>query len=66
MPIAKKAVEPSADTKIAEADAERVQSRPMPAILRSPWPWPRAAMAIILLSLLLWGVVAGIALLAFN
>ena len=30
------------------------------------WPWPRAALTIVLLSLLLWGAVAVIALLAFN
>jgi hypothetical protein len=40
-----------------------LQSR---AKLGTAWPWPRGAMAIILLSLLLWGGVAAIVLLAFN
>ena len=66
MPIAKKVVGTAADTKIVGTPAEQVQSRPLPDIPRTRWPWPRAAMAIILLSLLLWGIVAGIALLAFN
>ena len=30
------------------------------------WPWPAAALIIILLSLLLWGGMAAIALLAWN
>lgn len=30
------------------------------------WPWPRAALIILLLSLVLWGAVAAIALFAFN
>jgi hypothetical protein len=30
------------------------------------WPWPAAALVIVLLSLLLWGGIAVIALLAFD
>ncbi len=30
------------------------------------WPWPRAVLTIIVLSLMLWGGAAAIALLAFN
>ena len=66
MPIAKKVVGASADQKVIGAHAERVQSQRLRAMLRTPWPWPRAVMAIIILSLLLWGGVAGIALLAFD
>lgn len=33
---------------------------------QTPWPWPRAALTIVSLSLLLWGGIAGIALVAFN
>jgi hypothetical protein len=36
------------------------------AKLGAPWRWPRAALTIILLSLLLWAIIAAIALLAFN
>ncbi|HTE82823.1 MAG TPA: hypothetical protein VK634_19205 [Reyranella sp.] len=66
MPITKKVVGTSADPNVIGAPAERVQSQRLRAMLRTPWPWPRAAMVIILLSLLLWGGVAGIALLAFD
>lgn len=34
--------------------------------LDAAWPWPRAALAILGLSLLLWGMVAGIVSLAFR
>ena len=66
MPITKKVVGTSADPNVIGAPAERVQSQRLRATLRTPWPWPRAVMAIIILSLLLWSVVAGIVLLAFD
>jgi hypothetical protein len=40
-----------------------LQSR---ARLGTRWSWPAATLAIILLSLLLWGGIAAIVLLAFN
>jgi len=40
-----------------------LQSR---ARLGMRWPWPLGALVIILLSLLLWGGIAAIALFAFN
>jgi hypothetical protein len=46
--------------KVVEANAEFA-----PAKSRTPWPWPRAVLAIIVLSLLLWAGVAAIALLAW-
>jgi hypothetical protein len=65
VPIAKKVVGASADKDVIGAHAERAQSRRLHAMLRTPWPWPRAALAIVLLSLLLWGGIAAIASLAF-
>jgi hypothetical protein len=64
--IAKKLVEPSTDKKVIRTHAEWIQSRQLRAMLRTPWPWPRAVMAILLISLLLWGGVLAIASLAFN
>jgi len=64
--IAKKVVGTSADQNVIGSHAQRVQSRRLHAMLRTPWPWPRAVMAIIVLSLVLWGVVAGIVLVAFH
>jgi hypothetical protein len=66
VPIAKKVVGAPADKKVIGANAEPVQSRRLRALLRTRWPWPRAAMTIILLSLLLWGGVAAIVSLAFD
>ena len=43
--------------------ARSLQSR---ARLATRWSWPSAAVVIFLLSLLLWGGIAAIALLAFN
>jgi hypothetical protein len=66
VPIARKEVGASADRKVIGLQAERLQSRRLRAIPASPWPWPRAVMAIFLLSLLLWAGIATIALLAFD
>jgi hypothetical protein len=66
VPIARKEVGASADRKVIGLQAERVQSRRLRAMLRPSWPWPRAAMAIFLVSLLLWAGIATIALLAFD
>ena len=66
MIAAKKVGEASATNKVAGTDAGFVHSLQSPAKQRTLWPWPRAALTIILLSLLLWGGVAAIALLAFN
>jgi hypothetical protein len=63
---AKKVVEVRATTKVVGAHGGFVHSLQSRARLGTPWPWPRAAVTIILLSLLLWGGVAAIALLAFN
>jgi len=56
----------SADKKVIGTRAELAQSRRLRAMLRAPWPWPRAAMVIILVSLLLWAGIVAIALLAFT
>jgi hypothetical protein len=66
VPIARKVVGASADKNVSAAPAERVQSKRLRAMLRTPWPWPRAAMVIVLLSLLLWGSVVAIGSLAFH
>jgi hypothetical protein len=63
---AKKVVGASATKKIGGAHAGFAHSLESRARLRTAWPWPRAALAIILLSLLLWGGVAAIASLAFD
>ena len=52
--------------KVDKANAEFVQSLPSRAGLGTRWPWPAAALLIVLLSLLVWGCIAAIALLAFN
>jgi hypothetical protein len=52
--------------KVDKAPAGFVHSLPSRAGGRTRWPWPAAALVIILLSLLLWGGITGIALLAFN
>lgn len=66
MAIAKKVVGTSADKRGIETDAERLQPGRLRTMLRTPWPWPRAVLVIALLSLLLWGGVAVIGLLAFH
>lgn len=66
MAIAKKVVGTSADKNVIESDAERIPSGRLRAMLRTPWAWPRAVLVIALLSLLLWGGTAAIALLAFH
>ena len=52
--------------KVDKAHAGFVHSLPSRARVGTRWPWPAAALVIILLSLLLWGGIAAIALLAFN
>jgi hypothetical protein len=52
--------------KVDKANAEFVQSLPSRAGLGTRWPWPAAALVIVLLSLLVWGGIAAIALIAFN
>ena len=52
--------------KVHKAHAEFVHSLPSRGRLGTRWPWPTAALLIILLSLLLWGGVAAIALFAWN
>jgi hypothetical protein len=52
--------------KVDKAHAGFVQSLSSHAGIRTRWPWPPAALVFILLSLLLWGGIAVIALLAFN
>jgi hypothetical protein len=52
--------------KADKAHAEFVHSLPSCGRLGTRWPWPAAALIIILLSLLLWGGIAAIALLAWN
>ncbi len=52
--------------KVDKAHAGFVHSLPSRAGGRTRWPWPAAALVIILLSLLLWGGIAGIALLALT
>jgi hypothetical protein len=66
VPIAKKVVDAPIDNNAIGTPVERVQSRRLPAIPGTPWPWPRAVMAIFLLSLLLWGGVMAIASIAFD
>ena len=55
-----------AGKKVVGTHAGFVHSLESRGRLGTPWRWPRAALAIILLSLLLWGGIAAIALLAFN
>ncbi len=64
--IAKKVVEAPAGKKVIETHAGRVQSRRLHAMLRTPWPWPRAVIVIFLLSLLLWGGIVAIISFAFD
>ena len=52
--------------KADKAHAEFVHSLPSRGRLGTRWPWPAAALVIILLSLLLWGGIAAIGLLAWN
>ena len=52
--------------KVDKALAGFAPALPSRAGVRTRWPWPSAALVIILLSLLLWGGIAVIALLAFN
>jgi hypothetical protein len=66
VPIAKKTVGHSPDNKVLGVHSELTQPGRSPSMLPMAWPWPRAVVAIVLLSLLIWGIVAGIALLAFH
>ena len=66
MSATKKVVGACATKKVGGTQAGFADSLQSQAKLGTPWLWPRAALAIILLSLLLWGAVAGIASLAFN
>jgi hypothetical protein len=66
VPIAKKAVDAPIDDNVTGIPPGRVQSRRLPAMPGTAWPWPRAVMAIFLLSLLLWGGVVAIASIAFD
>ncbi len=52
--------------KVDKAHAGFVHSLSSRAGVRTRWPWPAAALVIILLSLLFWGGIAVIALVAFN
>jgi hypothetical protein len=52
--------------KVDKAHAGFVHSLSSRAGVRTRWPWPPAALVIVLLSLLLWGGIAVITLLAFN
>jgi hypothetical protein len=52
--------------KVDKVDAGFGPSLPLRAGVRARWPWPSAAVVIILLSLLLWGGLAVITLFAFN
>ena len=52
--------------KVDKAHAGLVHSLPSRARLGRRWQWPAAALVIVLLSLLLWGGIAAIALLGFN
>jgi hypothetical protein len=52
--------------KVDKAHVRIVHSLPSRAGVRTRWPWPAAALVIILLSLLVWGGIAVIALLAWN
>lgn len=52
--------------KFDKAHAGFVHPLPSRAGVRTRWPWAAAALVIILLSLLLWGSIAVIALLAWN
>jgi hypothetical protein len=52
--------------KVDKAHAGFVHSLSSRTGVKTRWPWPLAALVIFLLSLLLWGGIAVIALLAFN
>jgi hypothetical protein len=56
----------SATKKVVAVHGGFVGSQQACAELRTPWPWPQAVLAIILLSVLLWGGIAAIALVAFS
>lgn len=55
-----------ATKKVVAVHGGFVGSQHARAELRTPWPWPQAALAIILMSVLLWGGIAAIALATFN
>ena len=52
--------------KADKAHAEVVHPLASPVSVGMRWSWPAAAVVIILLSLLLWGGIAAMALFAFN
>jgi len=52
--------------KVDKAHARFVHPLPSRAGVRTRWPWPAAALVIVLLSLLVWGGIAVIALLTLN
>jgi hypothetical protein len=55
-----------ATKKVDRAHAGFARSLQSRARLGTRWSWPSAAVVILLLSLLLWGGIAAITLLAFN
>ena len=56
----------SVTKNVVGAHGGLVNAQQSRAELRAPWPWPQAALTIILLSLLLWAGIAAIALATFS
>lgn len=56
----------SATKNVVAAHGGLVASQQSSVELTAPWPWPQAALTIGVLSLLLWGGIAAIALVTFN
>ena len=52
--------------KVDKANAGPMHSLPPRAAVARRWPWPAAALVIVLLSVMMWGGIVAIALLAFN